>query len=134
MDANLKSEPGIAGSTDYCYSWLPALEPAFAHDLKQKLKAGPRAADDRNDDLRVLLLDSRQGPDPQTSVEEIDDHQWVLRPLSQGRVPLMSYLADHEPGWLGRAAVAMKEDTETDFEAWLKHRGAVDKETAGEGR
>ncbi len=131
--------------------------------------ADPKAADDRNDDLRALLLDARRGPDPQTSVEQIAEHQWVLRPLSPDRVgidfgdtgkvsvnlatrlldrmgaevahihllshdpaPLISYLADHEPGWLGRAAVAMKEDTETDFEAWKKYRGAADKETDGE--
>ena len=38
MDANLKSDPGIARSTDHYDSWLLALEPTFAHDLKQKLK------------------------------------------------------------------------------------------------
>ena len=133
--------------------------------------AEPKTADDRNDDLSALLLDARRGPDPQTSVEEIDAHQWVLRPLSPDRVgidfgdtdnvskdlaarlldrmgaevahihllshdpaPLMSYLADHEPGWLGRAAVAMKEDTETDSEAWIKHRKTAGKETDGEHR
>ena len=131
--------------------------------------AEPNAADDRNDDLSALLRDARRGPDPQNSIEEIDKHQWVLRPLSPDRVgidfgdtdnvskdlaarlldrmgaevahihllshdpaPLISYLADHEPGWVGRAAVAMKEDTETDSEAWKKHRGAADKETAGD--
>jgi Uncharacterized protein conserved in bacteria (DUF2252) len=131
--------------------------------------ADPNAADDRNDDLSALLLDARRGPDLQTRVEEIDDHQWVLRPLSPDRVgidfgdtgnvskdlatrlldrmgaevahihllshdpaPIMSYLADHEPGWLSRAAVAMKEDTESDSEAWKKHRGAADKDAAGD--
>ena len=38
MDADLKSKPGIVHSTDHYDSWLLALEPAFAHDLKQKLK------------------------------------------------------------------------------------------------
>jgi hypothetical protein len=38
MDADLKSKPGIVDSTDHYDSWLLALEPAFAHDLKQKLK------------------------------------------------------------------------------------------------
>jgi len=131
--------------------------------------ASPMAADDRNEDLRTLLLDTRRRPDPQTSVEQIGDHQWVLRPLSPDRVgidfgdvgkvggdlatglldrmgaevahihllshdpaPLVSYLAGHEPGWLGRAAVAMKEDTETDLAAWMKHRTAEGKETAAE--
>ena len=131
--------------------------------------ADPAAADDRNDDLSALLLDARRGPDPQTSIDEIDKHQWVLRPLSPDRIgidfadtdsvsqdaaarlldrmgaevahihllshdpqPLASYLADHEPGWLGRAAVAMKEDTETDSEAWKKYRGAADKDTDGD--
>ena len=47
--------------------------------------------------------------------------------LSHDPAPLMSYLASHEPGWLGRSAVVMKEDTETDFEAWMEHRRAVDK-------
>jgi hypothetical protein len=130
--------------------------------------ADPRAADDRNEDLSALLVDARRGPDPQTSVEEIDDHQWVFRPLSPDRVgidfgdvgnvsedlatrllglmgaevahihllshdpaPLMSYLTDHEPGWLTRAAVAMREDTETDHEVWQTHRGGTDKEPAG---
>jgi hypothetical protein len=127
----------------------------------------PKAADDRNDEMRALLLDARRGPDPQTSVEEIGEHQWVLRPLSPDRVgidfadagqvsedlairlldrmgaevahihllshhpaPLMAYLSDHEPGWLARAAVAMKEDTETDFEAWMRYRDDIGKETA----
>src|SRR5262249_8838883 len=36
--------------------------------------ADPAAADDRNDDLSALLMDARRGPDPQTSVEEIDKH------------------------------------------------------------
>jgi hypothetical protein len=131
--------------------------------------ADPTAADDRNSDLAALLLDARRGPDPQTRIEEIDDHQWVFRPLSPDRVgvdvgdtdsvskelatrllermgaevghihllshsaaPLMSYLADHEAGWLGRAAVAMKEDTETDSEAWKKYRRTADKDTAGD--
>ena len=131
--------------------------------------ADPNSADDRNDDLSALLLDARREPDPQTSIEEIDEHQWVLRPLSPDRVgidfgdtgnvsrdlatglldrmgaevahihllshdpaPLISWLADHELGWLGRAAVAMKEDTETDSEAWKKHRGAAGKDTAGD--
>jgi hypothetical protein len=39
--------------------------------------ADPTAADDRNDDLSALLPDARRGPDPQTSVEEIDGVQWV---------------------------------------------------------
>ena len=131
--------------------------------------AGPKAADDRNDDLSALLLDARRAPDPQTRIEEIGEHQLVLRPLSPDRTgidfgdtdnvsediaarlldrmgaevahihllshdptPLMSYLADREPGWLGRAAVAMKEDTETDSEAWKKHRGAAEKDTGGD--
>jgi hypothetical protein len=130
--------------------------------------ADPNAADDRNDDLSALLLDDRRGPDPQTSVEKIDHHQWVLRPLSPDRVgidfgdvgkvsevlatrllrlmgaevahvhllshnpaPLMSYLTDREPGWLTRAAVAMKEDTETDSEGWKTYREAMDKKPAG---
>ena len=130
--------------------------------------AVPKAADDRNDDLSALLLDARRGPDPQTSVEEIGGHQWVLRPLSPDRVgidfgaagtvsetlatrllermgaevahihllshdsaPLLSYLASHEPGWLTRAAVAMKEDTETDS---AKYREAMGKEPAGRRR
>src|SRR5690348_9406219 len=38
MNADLKSMPGIVRSTDHYDSWLLALEPAFAHDLKQKLK------------------------------------------------------------------------------------------------
>ncbi len=38
MDANQKSEPGIVRSTKHYDSWLLALEPAFEHDLKQKLK------------------------------------------------------------------------------------------------
>ncbi len=131
--------------------------------------ADPKAADDRNDDLSALLLDARRGLDPQTSVEEIDGHQWVLRPLSPDRegidfgdtgkvskdlaagllermgaevahlhllshdpAPLMSYLADYERGWLGRAAVAMKEDTETDSDAWMKHYEDADKNASGE--
>jgi len=126
--------------------------------------ADPKKADDRNDDLSALLLDPRRGADAQTSVEEIDGHQWVLRPLSPDRVgidfgdvgrvgevfaarllglmgaevahihllshdpaPLMSYLADHEPGWLTRAAVAMKEDTETDSEDWVKYHERMEK-------
>ena len=130
--------------------------------------ADPSAADDRNSDVSALLLDARRGLDPQTSVEEIGGHQWVLRPLSPDRAgidfgdadsvsedlatrllqrmgaevaqlhllshnsaPLISYLADHEPGWLQRAALAMKEDTEADFEAWMKHRTAAGKDAAG---
>jgi hypothetical protein len=38
VDADLKSGPGIVRSTDHYDSWLVALEPVFAHDLKQKLK------------------------------------------------------------------------------------------------
>jgi uncharacterized protein DUF2252 len=38
MAADLESEPGIVRSTHRYDSWLLALEPAFAHDLKQKLK------------------------------------------------------------------------------------------------
>jgi hypothetical protein len=38
MDADLKSMPAIVRSTDHYDSWLLALKPAFAHDLKQKLK------------------------------------------------------------------------------------------------
>lgn len=154
-------------------------DPAVAVEAKRVLRsawswarrgghAGPTAADDRNSDVSALLLDARRGPDPQTSVEEIGGHQWVLRPLSPDRVgidfgdadsvsedlatrllermgaevahlhllshnsaPLISYLADHEPGWLQRAAVAMKEDTEADSEAWIKQRGAADKDAAG---
>lgn len=157
-------------------------EPPVAVEAKRVLRsawswarrgghADPAAADDRNGDQSALLLDARRGPDPQTSVEEIGGHQWVLRPLSPDRVgidfgdansvsedlatrllermgaevahihllshdpvPLISYLADHEPGWLRRAAVAMKEDTEVDSEAWIKHRGAADKETGGDHR
>lgn len=210
MDADLKSKPEIVHSTDHYDSWLLALEPAFARDLKQKLTVmagepgdflratfyrwserlpgvcletisapvvravgdvhvgNPKAADDRNDDLSALLLDDRRGPDPQTSVEKIDHHQWALRPLSPDRVgidfgdvdkvsgvlatrllrlmgaevahvhllshnpaPLMSYLTDREPGWLTRAAVAMKEDTETDSEGWRTYREAMDKKPAG---
>jgi hypothetical protein len=130
--------------------------------------ANPTAADDRNSDVSTLLLDARRGPDPQTSVEEIGGHQWVLRPLSPDRVgidfsdadsvgddlairllermgaevahvhllshdsaPLISYVADHEPGWLQRAAVAMKEDTEADTQAWKKHHEAAGKDAAG---
>jgi hypothetical protein len=131
--------------------------------------ADPKAADNKNDDLSALLLDARRGPDPQTSVEEIDDHQWVLRPLSPDRVgidfgddgnvsevlaarllermgaevahihllshdpaPLISYLTNHEPGWLMRAAVAMKEDTETDSAGWVTYREAIDKKPTRE--
>jgi len=131
--------------------------------------ADPTAADDRNGDLSALLVDHRRGPDPQTSVEEIDGHQWVLRPLSPDRVgidfgdqdgvsddlaigllermgaevahihllshdpaPLISYLGDREPGWLKRTAIAMKEDTEIDHEAWTKHRKNSDKDAGGD--
>jgi len=38
IDADLNSMPGIVRSTDHYDSWLLALEPTFAHDLKQKLK------------------------------------------------------------------------------------------------
>jgi hypothetical protein len=41
------------------------------------------------------------------------------------------YLTDHEPGWLMRAAVAMKEDTETDSEGWVTYREAMDKKPTG---
>lgn len=37
--------------------------------------ADPKEADDRNDDLPAPLLDARRGPDPQTSIEEIDERQ-----------------------------------------------------------
>ena len=46
MDADFNSGHGIVRSTDHYDSWLLALEPAFAHDLKQKLKVMRREPGD----------------------------------------------------------------------------------------
>jgi hypothetical protein len=52
--------------------------------------------------------------------------------LSHDPAPLISYLGDREPGWLTRAALAMKEDTEIDHETWMKHRGTTDKDATND--
>jgi hypothetical protein len=112
----------------------------------------PEADDDRNVDIAELLGDVRRRPDPNSSVENVGTHQWVLRSLSCDRVGvdfatitkgLATGLLDRmgaevanvhllsrsasdlkaavdvlEPGWLAKAAVAMKNDTDADSETW----------------
>jgi Uncharacterized protein conserved in bacteria (DUF2252) len=76
---------------------LSKTDPVFAIEAKRVLRsawswarrggpASPDPADDRNDDLVSLLTDKRRRPDRETTVEKIDKHRWVLRPLSPDRV------------------------------------------------
>jgi hypothetical protein len=142
---------------------LSMTDPPVAIEAKRVLRSAwswanrggpdhPEADDDRNVDIAELLGDVRRMPDPNSSVENVGTHQWVLRSLSCDRVGvdfatitkgLATGLLDRmgaevanvhllsrsasdlkaavdvlEPGWLAKAAVAMKNDTDADSETW----------------